>query len=341
MFRATKIKHYLGIMSRQGYSPDDVLLGSDIDASQLDNKDCLIDIEQFQRVVGNMIFLTGNNSLGFDIGQEIDIDNLGIAGYALMCNKNLLDVYKTWNAFGHVLVGMPLKFVLEKNALPWRVTFTELFPLGEIKKFCLEEIIVAGHFLCSKIIGEKIEYSRVEFSFPEPESAEKYRALFNCDVVFGAPVTAINVISPELVAPRLEERDMEFFYHCQRHCDRVMLEVSEGRPLSFKIRQIFLNSAANLPSQDNVANILNMSERTLKRRLRKEGVSFNTLLREFRFGLVQEYLSTSSSLSVEQIAGLTGYCDGKSLSRAFKCWSGVTISEYRNELNLKMASVTA
>ena len=339
MFRPTKIKHYLSFMSRQGYSADNVLYGTGIDAAQLDNDTSLININQFQRVVSNMIALTGNNSLGFDVGQEVDANYLGIAGYALMCNKNLLDVYKTWDAFAHLLVGIPLRLALEQESLPWRVTFTERLPLGELKKFCLEEAIVAGHLLSSKVIGKEIEYSSVEFAFPEPANVEKYRALFNCNVVFDASVSAVNVIAPRLSDSRLNERDMEFFHLCQGYCDKVMMEISEGRPLSLKIRQIFLNSAANLPNQDNVASLLHMSERTLKRRLRDEGVSFNTLLREFRFGLVQEYLNTSSSLSVEQIAGLTGYCDGKSLSRAFKCWSGVTITQYRAAQNLRAVVV--
>lgn len=73
-----------------------------------------------------------------------------------------------------------------------------------------------------------------------------------------------------------------------------------------------------------------MSKRTLQRRLNDEGTSYNEQLNHTRELLVRNYLKTEMTL--DEIAFLVNYLDAKSLSRAFKTWTGMSVTQYRKEV---------
>lgn len=80
-----------------------------------------------------------------------------------------------------------------------------------------------------------------------------------------------------------------------------------------------------------VAASLVISVRTLQRNLHDEDVTFNQLVKNTQKLLSFNFLS-QKNLSLEEIAYLVGYTDVSSFSRAFKRWSGTTISAYRKNL---------
>ncbi len=72
-----------------------------------------------------------------------------------------------------------------------------------------------------------------------------------------------------------------------------------------------------------VAAKLAISTRTLQRRLRQEGTTFQKVLDELREELARHYLSTTDYSSAE-ISFLLGYEEPNSFFRAFRAWTGQT-----------------
>ena len=71
-----------------------------------------------------------------------------------------------------------------------------------------------------------------------------------------------------------------------------------------------------------------MSPRTLQRRLEEEGVVFKSLVDDTRLRFAQGYLRHGGH-TLTEIAFLLGYSEVSALNRAFKRWTGVTPSGYR------------
>ncbi|HNA51256.1 MAG TPA: helix-turn-helix transcriptional regulator, partial [Mycobacterium sp.] len=78
--------------------------------------------------------------------------------------------------------------------------------------------------------------------------------------------------------------------------------------------------SARIPSMAEVAGELCVTERTLHRRLTKEGTSFRALLDEVRATLAAELLD--SGFTVEETAGRLGYSETAAFSRAYSRWNG-------------------
>ncbi|MCH4889554.1 AraC family transcriptional regulator [Acidaminobacter sp. JC074] len=81
---------------------------------------------------------------------------------------------------------------------------------------------------------------------------------------------------------------------------------------------------------DKIAFELGISKRTLQRRLKDEHTSFNEQLNHTRELMVRNYLKMDMNL--DEIAFLVNYSDAKSLSRAFKVWTGMSVSVYRDKV---------
>lgn len=72
-----------------------------------------------------------------------------------------------------------------------------------------------------------------------------------------------------------------------------------------------------------------MSERTLQRRLKDEGVRFEQILEETRRELALLYLD-EKRLAIYEVAFLLGYSEPSAFFRAFRRWTGRTPREHRD-----------
>jgi len=82
------------------------------------------------------------------------------------------------------------------------------------------------------------------------------------------------------------------------------------------------------PKASLVARKLNMSPRTLARRLANEGLSFASVLDEMRRELARRYLE-DPRLPISQVAWLLGFQEAAAFTHAVRRWTGQTPSEIR------------
>ena len=124
--------------------------------------------------------------------------------------------------------------------------------------------------------------------------------------------------------------------------DKV-LSFKDERPLPEKIQSLFHDyieirklevsnqlPASASPTAETSALELNMSVRTLHRKLRETDNSFKTLWQSYRQKISQQLL-LEGKLSIAQIAELLGYQDTANFVRAFKQWTKLPPAQWRNE----------
>ena len=86
---------------------------------------------------------------------------------------------------------------------------------------------------------------------------------------------------------------------------------------------LYAHADADEPSHAAVATALNLSEKTLQRRLQDENTSYQQMLDEVRRDLAQHYLR-EGPMSVCEVTFRLGFSDQSSFTRAFRRWTGVT-----------------
>jgi AraC-like DNA-binding protein len=91
---------------------------------------------------------------------------------------------------------------------------------------------------------------------------------------------------------------------------------------------MLMSTPGVLPPMEDVAAALNVTTRTLRRRLLAENTSFAKILDDVRSSLALEYLKTTK-MSADDIATLLGFSDSPAFRKALKRWTGQGLGELR------------
>lgn len=81
-------------------------------------------------------------------------------------------------------------------------------------------------------------------------------------------------------------------------------------------------------SLEEIAEATNMTPRTLQRRLTDNGLKFNELISEAKFGHAKNKLR-DVQVPISEIAESLGYSDAAHFTRAFRRWSGMSPTDFR------------
>ena len=93
-------------------------------------------------------------------------------------------------------------------------------------------------------------------------------------------------------------------------------------------------------SVDEAAALFGIHRRTLHRRLKREGVTFDALVEDVRADLAQELLAARDT-PLGAVAATLGYADVSAFSRAFRRWFGTTPARWRSEGGSRRSDPTA
>ena len=334
MLRAVQIRRYVAVMQQRGFAPESVLEGSGLDVSRLADPGFLVDLPECRAVVSNLIRLTGNQGIGLDMGQETQLAEFGIIAHAMMSARTLRQAVHYWLRYSN-LAGMLIRITQLDEDESWTVVFSEIEPLGFVYNFCVEEIIVTGIRFAAILSGQEVDIARICLSYPAPLHAQVYADTFGCPIQFNAPRSSVTIRKPHFDVA-LSTRDEELNEALIRQCSRVMRQIAGNRPVSTRLRALLLQHAAPPPKLEEAAHLLGISARSLRRHLVHESTSYQRVGDEFRLDLAREYLKTDE-LVPKEIGFLLGFRDTNAFRRAFKTWSGLTIQEYRRQLQREKA----
>ena len=137
--------------------------------------------------------------------------------------------------------------------------------------------------------------------------------------------------SQNLLKKQLIFSDQHELNLAQKICDVELKNLEALNDLSEVVKSKLSRAALPLPNIEVIASDLNISVRTLRRRLESLGVQYINLKQEVLNTKAVELLSFSD-LSLQQISWELGYSDYKSFSRSFKTLNKLTPNQYRKAL---------
>ncbi|KEQ19758.1 AraC family transcriptional regulator [Endozoicomonas numazuensis] len=188
-------------------------------------------------------------------------------------------------------------------------------------------------FICW-LIGTFIPIKEVKVTGPEILSNSGYRFYFDCPIHFQQTENAFTFKSHFLDAPLVhtEESLHQFLKTAPLELFTI---VNEDESVIKKIRSLIgSNFTRKIPGFDEVAEMLNISSRTLRRRLEKEGTSYQRVKDDCRRDAAIDYL-TRSDMSINSVASLMGFDEPSAFHRSFKKWTGITPGEFRKRNSVK------
>lgn len=268
---------------------------------------------------------SGDPALPLTIGRAISTETFAPPIFAALCSRNL-NLAASRIARYKRLIG-PLRLIVSETSsattIRYRWPDTDPHPPHVLE---LADLIfwVALARLGTRQLVQPIEVRSTNV----PVHGDAYRDYF------GVPVkkanhpsvrfSAVDAARPFLTA---NEGMWRFF---EPELRRRLDAVEAGASMSDRVRSALIELLpAGSASVDAVARTLAVSTRTLQRRLKEEGGTFQSVLDRTRESLARHYLE-HADLPVAEISFLLGYEDATSFHRAFRSWTGETPGQVRS-----------
>ena len=154
----------------------------------------------------------------------------------------------------------------------------------------------------------------------------------NTTIQFNQPHNSFE-FPQKLLKKQLLFSDQHELNQAQKLCDVELKNIEALNDLSEVVKTKLSRSTLPLPNIEVIASDLNISVRTLRRRLESLGIQYIDLKQGVLNTKAIELLSLRD-LSLQQISWELGYSDYKSFSRSFKKLNKLTPSQYRKNSKL-------
>ncbi len=324
-----RLHYYIQSLEEKGLGREVMLAGLNLDFDSLANPRFIPTPEHYTLAFNNILQAAHSPRLPFELGNQSKINDYGVVGYAALSSKTLKDareIYMKYDRFVDDIVS--LKNVI--NGPVWWVDLVECFPLGHIAPFVVEEFVSRLVKLTTTLINKPFPIVAMQLNYPAPEHSDLYLEYFGCEPVFGQNKNRITLDAAYLESPISLAND-DVFALCKRQCDAILKEFRQQGSLSQEVKRKLLENPGQFLILEEMAHEFNMTARTFRRHLSLEQSSFHTLLDQTRKELALHYLK-HTELTPKEIGYALGYSSASNFRRAFKAWTGKTLSYYRKDL---------
>ena len=323
----------LRAMQELGYDADECLAGTGLTQADLANPALETDfsLAQEYRFHRNLLALTGDPQLGLRLGKAYKVESYGLLGYAFMSAPTLRHALILIRNYG------PLSFTLFRidfrvdGAVASLVFHPDRDIPEDLLAFYVDRDLTAAAFGGETALQRRFPFRQVVLMHNGGDGRAIYEEHFGCPVSFAGNFSALVMDAALLDAP-MPLRDPETSAMCQQQCQLLLARMSKSSGCAEQVRNLIIARPGFFPDIDYVAEKLNMTSRTLRRRLAAEDSSYQQILGDVRYQLAKEYLATST-LPLEEIAILLGYSAPGNFSHAFKRWHGSSPRQFRQEFH--------
>ncbi|MEO1243847.1 MAG: AraC family transcriptional regulator [Pseudomonadota bacterium] len=271
--------------------------------------------------------LTGDSTIGLAAGRDFRPSTFLDIGLALISSATLreaLAINEKYQALTQQLGKTHFSVSADKAVISWRPYIDDAERMRPITEAVFAGYAVFGRWLTW--LYDK-EIAGMYFRHRRTAHAAESDDLFGCEVTYGARLDEMH-LDPALADMPLPNANKDLLDVLCARLDRQLKELQApmtAQTETYHCVQAML--ADGSLSLSRVAKALGTSERTLRRRLSMEGVSFRTVVEAARKEACEVYIRERKK-SIAEIAQAVGYSEQSAFTRAFRNWYGAPPSEY-------------
>ena len=313
--------HLTELAARRGIATEGWFAGLGLTRQQINDPGVRISYRQARAVIARGLNAMREPSLGLAVGRNETVGSFGLLGLAMMTSRTFGEAMAV-GVENHRVSGSLLD--VDLTPVDAQTVAMQAWPrFGEIEllPFLCEELFASALAIARELVGPKLVPVRMELTYPAPAHAIEYTNTFRCEVRFGAQFNRVLVDMRWLEQPLpgynpLTSRQALALCHDQ-------LRGSNGHDeIVGSVERLLRSRLRDHPRLTEVARTLNLSERSLRRKLADSGRIFRDIHDRVRAERALELLH-AGQMSVAEIGLELGFSDPREFRRAFKRWTGM------------------
>ena len=293
------------------------------------NSQARIDIQLVDRLWKEAAEVLNDATFGVKMVEFWHPTMMGALGYAWLASSTLRQALGRLERYIHAITqGVECK--VEDTPAGVRVSIyvnKSIDPLPQQHTMNVAIIM----YMCRFNFGDELMPTEVNIARNKPDDASDITDFFRCEVNFDADVDSLTLARSDAdtglwsANKQLALMNDELLMH-------YLVEIEKGDIVQ-QVKSIILENLPDGSVTDRlVASELNLSERSMQRRLKEHKTTFRSLLDGVREMVAKQYIENPRN-RMSDIAFLIGFSEQSAFSRAFKKWTGKSPVEYRKLLD--------
>ena len=322
----------LNTASAAGINPEELCRVADLDLRILEDADNQIPFTQLIRLYQHAAYLTGDDAFGLHVGERDSPKLYGVLGYVAINSQTVGEALNRLIRFQHIRTKA-YKFSLEiigSNAhLAYIYQTNDVSP--QERRHEAEETLCLVIEFGRMMTGVEWTPQEVHFEHTQPENISEHERIFRAPVRFGKVLTQLIFDSSFLTTP-LVEADLTLGSLLERQAEELLAKSPhDERTFVNQVQRLMRENLGNGEMRiETICQKLNIGSRTLQRKLREEGASYQKLLEETQSEMSKFYL-LQPEMAICEISYLLGFSQPSAFHRAFRRWTGLTPKAFQSE----------
>jgi AraC-like DNA-binding protein len=329
VYPAVKLAAILDALATEGVSSADALKGVALSKDAISLPATRVSLNQVIEFYRNAAKLSRDPHFALHTGLRLNVSAHGMYGFGILSSTNFRQTINFAMKYHQLATPViTINFKEQSGCGIW--TF---MPLPDVRidarlyKFVVEMqfgIILSLH---RDVMGPSFAAREIHVTYDPPADAPNYPDIFGSPVLFGQSENALLFDAAWLDGtPNLGNENS--YATVVALCDGLMEEFKLRTGLVGRVRRAVMINLMRPINFDDIAKSLNMSARSLRRKLREEDTSFRMLVDELRKDVAIKYLR-DTDLTVEDIAEALGFSDAANFRHAFRRWTKGSPHEFR------------
>ncbi len=326
---AAPISTLLQVSEQLGLDTDALLVASGLEASELKIPDRRFPVNSYYRLFQLVADATNNPDIGLTVGRITYLKGLNIQLYLATVCRSFKD-YLNLMPSQQQMRGDIGQITAHKEGDLVELRWEPLLPETGRKRFISDEMLAASVGILNSLCVKPVQVIKTHLTYAQPRDISSLEEIFGPNLSFDQPYSSLFFDREALGFPMIkqdyqegpdQDRPFRDFFEGDDPADQLLANLKQS------ILQYLPEGEVTI---DKLASKLNISRRTLQRRLSERNTNFLNVLQEVRSKAALRYLS-DSRLGITEIAFLLGYGDQGSFSSAFKSWHGISPRDYRRK----------
>ena len=323
---AAYLQELLDFSVSRGAERHQLLEIADIGQDNLDDPDGRLPMNNYILLMRAAKKLCADPALPLHLGSAQDFHKISVVGLLCYAAVDMAEACRNLNHYGRLVAEFDLPVKDQRFQLVpceqgiWFIdTRNDPNSFPEMTEETWSRFIAENrrHF-------PDIPYCKaVHVTHAEPGHAEEYQDIMGAPVIFNSDKNALLIDSgwPDV---KLHQPNSYAFGVLSEHADRLLRQLEDSKTVRGNVEALLIPRLhKGDTSMGSIAAKMGLSRQTLYRKLKAEGICYESLFDQLRHQMALNYLKGKRT-SVYETAYLLGFSEPSAFHRAFKRWTGKT-----------------
>lgn len=271
---------------------------------------------------------TGDPGLGLKAGAGVIPASFSVVGFALQSAATLREAFAMVQKYQPLISDGGRFQMLAGTATTWLVYHPRQGELA-FSPHQIEAVLAAVVTFGGWVTGAPLRPQQVQFSQTRLGPLKGYREVFGCPVDFEQAFSGV-LVDNEVFDNPLPQADPQLAKMHEQYTSARLADLAMNQVSADDLRQwLVARMGPQLPRRIQAAQTLGMSERTLARRLREQGHTFEGLVDDVRREMALQAVAAPER-ALADIALALGFAETSTFYRAFQRWTGMAPGRWRS-----------